>query len=51
MMKKPIVSVVMGNNSDWKVMSQACEVLKEFGIPHNPESSRLKTKSLISWKQ
>ena len=34
MSKKPIVGVVMGSNSDWKVMSQACEVLKEFGVPH-----------------
>jgi 5-(carboxyamino)imidazole ribonucleotide mutase len=33
-MKKPIVGVVMGSNSDWKVMSQACEILKQFGIPH-----------------
>ena len=32
-MKKPIVGVVMGSNSDWKVMSQACEVLKDFGVP------------------
>jgi len=33
-MKKPIVGVVMGSNSDWKVMSQACEILKEFGVAH-----------------
>ena len=33
MSKKPIVGVVMGSNSDWKVMSQACEILKEFGVP------------------
>jgi 5-(carboxyamino)imidazole ribonucleotide mutase len=33
-MKKPIVGVVMGSNSDWKVMSKACEILKEFGVPH-----------------
>ncbi|TDY04223.1 5-(carboxyamino)imidazole ribonucleotide mutase [Thiohalophilus thiocyanatoxydans] len=33
-MKKPVVGVVMGSNSDWKVMSQAVEVLKEFGIPY-----------------
>lgn len=33
-MKKPLVGVVMGSNSDWKVMSQACEVLKQFGVPH-----------------
>ncbi|MDH5370882.1 MAG: 5-(carboxyamino)imidazole ribonucleotide mutase [Gammaproteobacteria bacterium] len=32
-MKKPVVGVVMGSNSDWKVMSQACEMLKEFGVP------------------
>lgn len=32
-MKKPIVGVVMGSNSDWKVMSQACEILKDFGVP------------------
>ncbi len=24
----------MGSNSDWKVMSHAVEVLKEFGVPH-----------------
>jgi len=24
----------MGSNSDWKVMSQACEILKEFGVAH-----------------
>ena len=34
MKKKPVVGVVMGSNSDWKVMSQACEVLKDFGVPH-----------------
>ncbi|MFO8024386.1 5-(carboxyamino)imidazole ribonucleotide mutase [Thiohalophilus sp.] len=33
-MKKPVVGVVMGSNSDWKVMSQAVEILKEFGVPH-----------------
>jgi len=33
-MKKPLVGVVMGSNSDWKVMSQTVEVLKEFGVPH-----------------
>ncbi len=33
-MKKPLVGVVMGSNSDWKVMSNAVEVLKEFGVPH-----------------
>jgi len=29
----PLVSVVMGSNSDWDIMQHACEVLKEFGVP------------------
>jgi 5-(carboxyamino)imidazole ribonucleotide mutase len=33
-MKKPLVGVVMGSNSDWKVMQRAVEQLKLFGIPH-----------------
>ncbi len=33
-MKKPLVGVVMGSDSDWKVMSQTVEVLKQFGVPH-----------------
>ena len=33
-MKKPVVGVVMGSNSDWKIMSHAVEQLKELGIPH-----------------
>ncbi len=33
-MKKPLVGVVMGSNSDWKVMIHAVEMLKQFGIPY-----------------
>jgi len=33
-MAKPRVGVVMGSNSDWKVMQQAVEVLKQFGVAH-----------------
>ncbi|MDH5445538.1 MAG: 5-(carboxyamino)imidazole ribonucleotide mutase [Gammaproteobacteria bacterium] len=33
-MKKPKVGVVMGSNSDWKVMSKAVEILEQFKIPH-----------------
>lgn len=36
-MKKPLVGVVMGSNSDWNVMQHAVEVLKEFGVPHEAE--------------
>jgi 5-(carboxyamino)imidazole ribonucleotide mutase len=31
---KPVVGVVMGSTSDWEVMSQACKILKEFGVPY-----------------
>jgi len=34
MTKKPLVGVVMGSNSDWKVMRHAVEVLREFAVAH-----------------
>ncbi len=30
----PRVAVIMGSQSDWKVMRHAVKVLKEFGVPH-----------------
>lgn len=30
--KKPLVSILMGSNSDWPVMQKACQILDEFGI-------------------
>ena len=30
----PLVSVIMGSDSDWPVMEQAALALKEFGIPY-----------------
>jgi 5-(carboxyamino)imidazole ribonucleotide mutase len=33
-MKTPVVSVIMGSDSDLVVMQQAIDVLNEFGIPH-----------------
>lgn len=33
----PVVSVVMGSDSDWSVMSDAAETLNAFGIPHEVE--------------
>ncbi len=33
----PLVSVVMGSDSDWNVMSAAADTLTEFGIPHEVE--------------
>jgi 5-(carboxyamino)imidazole ribonucleotide mutase len=34
---KAIVAVIMGSQSDYEVMSEAVEILKEFGVPHKVE--------------
>jgi len=31
---KPIIGVVMGSSSDWDVMKNAVDILKQFGVPH-----------------
>ncbi len=33
----PLVGVIMGSDSDFNVMSDAVQVLREFGIPHEVE--------------
>jgi 5-(carboxyamino)imidazole ribonucleotide mutase len=33
-MPYPLVAVVMGSDSDWKVMSEAAAALAEFGVEH-----------------
>ena len=33
-MKKPVVAIIMGSDSDLPVMQQASDVLKEFKVPH-----------------
>lgn len=33
----PLVGVIMGSDSDWRVMSDASQVLTDFGIPHEVE--------------
>ncbi len=30
----PLVAVIMGSKSDWETMRHACEVLAQFGVPH-----------------
>jgi 5-(carboxyamino)imidazole ribonucleotide mutase len=30
---KPVVGVIMGSSSDWDVMKNAVDVLKQFGVP------------------
>lgn len=32
-MKKPLVSIIMGSNSDYSVMKEAAEILNEFEVP------------------
>ncbi|MFO7689597.1 MAG: 5-(carboxyamino)imidazole ribonucleotide mutase [Cryobacterium sp.] len=34
MSETPVVGVVMGSDSDWKVMSAAAELLREFGVSY-----------------
>jgi len=31
---KPLVGILMGSDSDFPIMQEACKVLEEFGIPH-----------------
>ncbi|WP_370659304.1 5-(carboxyamino)imidazole ribonucleotide mutase [Mesosutterella porci] len=31
--KQPVVGVLMGSASDWEVMSGACRILEQFGVP------------------
>jgi len=33
-MKKPLVGIVMGSNSDWGIMQQAAVQLRDFNIPY-----------------
>jgi len=38
-MKKPLVGILMGSESDLSVMEKAAEVLKEMGVPYEMEIS------------
>lgn len=50
-MPEPIVSVVMGSDSDWSVMSAAAAVLAEFGIPAEVDvvSAHRTPEKMIAW--
>lgn len=37
MTDQPRVGIVMGSDSDWPVMREACEALDEFGIAHEAD--------------
>jgi 5-(carboxyamino)imidazole ribonucleotide mutase len=50
-MPQPLVGVVMGSDSDWNVMSDAVEALKEFGIEFEVEvlSAHRTPERMIAW--
>lgn len=48
---KPVVGVVMGSDSDWSVMSDAAQALKDFGIEYEVEvlSAHRTPEKMIEW--
>ncbi len=36
-MKKPLVGIVMGSQSDWKVMEHAARQVADFGVPYEAQ--------------
>jgi 5-(carboxyamino)imidazole ribonucleotide mutase len=48
---KPLVGVVMGSDSDWSVMSDAAQALKDFGISYEVEvlSAHRTPEKMIEW--
>jgi 5-(carboxyamino)imidazole ribonucleotide mutase len=50
-MSNPIVGVVMGSDSDWNVMSDAAQILKEFGIEFEVEvlSAHRTPERMVEW--
>ncbi|MBX6381187.1 MAG: 5-(carboxyamino)imidazole ribonucleotide mutase [Thermoflavifilum aggregans] len=36
-MDKPLVSIIMGSDSDWTIMQQAAEMLQQFGIAYEAD--------------
>ena len=50
---QPLVSVIMGSDSDWSVMQEAATVLTEFGVAHEVEvvSAHRTPEKMISFGQ
>ncbi len=50
-MTQPLVGVVMGSDSDWTVMSDAAQALKEFGIEYEVEvlSAHRTPERMMEW--
>ncbi len=50
-MSQPVVGVVMGSDSDWSVMSDAVQALKDFGIESEVEvlSAHRTPERMVEW--
>jgi 5-(carboxyamino)imidazole ribonucleotide mutase len=50
-MSNPVVGVVMGSDSDWSVMSDAAQILKDFGVEYEVEvlSAHRTPERMIEW--
>ncbi|MGQ0525098.1 MAG: 5-(carboxyamino)imidazole ribonucleotide mutase [Betaproteobacteria bacterium] len=50
-MNTPLVGIVMGSQSDWDVMKQAAQQLKDFGVPYEARalSAHRTPDLLIEW--
>jgi 5-(carboxyamino)imidazole ribonucleotide mutase len=50
-MTNPLVAVVMGSDSDWSIMSDAAQALKDFGIEYEVEvlSAHRTPERMIEW--
>ncbi len=48
---RPVVGVVMGSDSDWRVMSAAAEALAEFGVTHEVDvvSAHRMPHDMVAW--
>ena len=51
LISNPLVAVVMGSDSDWSVMSDAAQALKDFGIEYEVEvlSAHRTPERMIEW--
>lgn len=49
--KKPMVAVLMGSQSDWEVMKNACDLLDSLGIPNEAQviSAHRATDALLDY--
>ena len=50
-MRKPLVGIVMGSQSDWDVMQHAARQLKDFGVPYEARalSAHRTPELLLEW--